>query len=144
MKIELNEVLLWYIKQNKWAESFLTSCREILIPYILKNHDESLYEYIELSDIEFINIMRTTEIKVLNTDRPIKIRKFTFRNIEKELIQPLFNSWKDLNLEYTLKIECDLYIACRTESEFSGCWKDFWLSNYEYKAKLVCPSLSEY
>ena len=142
MNIELNEVLLWYAKQNTEVEGFLTSCIEILIPYILKNHEESLHEYIELSDIELINISRATGIKVFNTDEPIKIRKSTFQNIEMELIKPLYNSLKDLNIEYTLKIECDLYVASRDESEFSGCWKDFWLSNYEYKAKLICPSLA--
>ena len=144
MEIEFNEVLLWYAKQNTEVEDILTSCREILIPYILKNHEESLHEYIELSDIVFTNISRVAEIEVLNTDRDIKIRKATFKNIEKELIQPLFNSLKDLNLEYTLKIECDLYVASKTESEFSGCWKDFWISNYEYKEKLICPSLDIY
>ncbi|WP_278347327.1 hypothetical protein [Helicobacter pullorum] len=144
MKIELNKEILEYVEQNTEAEGILTSCREILIPYILKNHEESLYEYIELSDIEFINIIRTTEIKVLNTDKSIKIKKATFKNIEKELIQPLFNSLKDLNLEYTLKIECDSYVANGTESNFSGCWKEFRITNYDYQARLICPSLDEY
>lgn len=144
MRIEFNEEILEYVKQNIEAEGILASCREILIPYILKSHEESLYEYIELSNIEFINIIRATEIKVLNTDEPIKIKSFTFESIEKELIQPLYNSLKGLNFEYTLKIECDLYVANGTESNFSGCWKEFRITNYDYQARLICPRLSEY
>ena len=144
MKIELNKEILEYIKQNKEAKGILTSCKEILIPYILENLEESLHEYIELSDIEFINIDRATEINVLNTDEFIKIRKVTFKDIEKELIQPLFNSLKNLNLEYTLKIECDLYVANGAESVFSGCWKEFRITNYSYQERLVCPSLGVY
>lgn len=144
MKVRFNKEILEYIKQNKEAKGILTSCKEILIPYILENHEESLHEYIELSDIEFINIDRATEINVLNIDRLVKIRKVTFKDIEKELIQPLFNSLKNSNLEYTLKIECDLYVANEVESVFSGCWKEFRITNYSYQEKLVCPSLSEY
>ena len=145
MRIEFNEEILEYCyKENTEAKGFLTSCKEILIPYILKNHKESLYEYIELGNIEFININRTAEIMVLNTDRGIKINIATFKNIKKELIQPLYHSLKDLKLEYTLKIECDLYVANGTESNFSGCWKEFRISNYDYQARLVCPRLSEY
>ena len=144
MKIEFNEEILEYVKQNTEAKGILTSCREILIPYILENHKESLYEYIELSYIEFINIIRTADINVLNTDGPIKIRSSTFNSIEKALIQPLFNSLKGLNLEYTLKIECDLYVANGTESNFSGCWKEFRITNYDYQVRLICPRLNAY
>ena len=101
MRIELNEEILEYCyKENTEAKGFLTSCREILIPYMLKSHKRSLKEYISLKDIELINSMRTVEIKVLNIDRDIKIEKKTFKNIEKELIQPLYNSLKNLNLKY--------------------------------------------
>ena len=144
MEIELNKEILEYVEQNTEAEGILTSCREILIPYILKNHEESLYECIELSEIEFINIVRATEIKVLNTDGSIKIKKATFENIEKELIYPLYHSFKDSNLEYTFKIECDLLVASKTESLFSGCWKEFRITNYDYQEKLICPSLNAY
>ena len=144
MRIEFNEEILEYVKQNTETEGILTSCREILISYILKNHEESLYEYIELSEIEFVNIARATEIKVFNTDGPIKIRSSTFNSIEKALIQPLFNSLKGLNLEYTLKIECDLYVANGTESNFSGCWKEFRITNYDYQERLICPRLNAY
>lgn len=88
--------------------------------------------------------MRTAEIKVFNTDRPIKIDIATFESIEKELIQLLFNSLKGLNLEYTLKIECDLYVANGTESNFSGCWKEFRITNHDYRVKFVCPRLDIY
>ena len=144
MKVEFNKEILECIKQNKEAKGILTSCKEILIPYILENHEESLHEYIELSDIEFISIDRATEISVLDTDELIKIRKATFKDIEKELIQPLFNSLRNSNLEYTLKIECDLYVASETESVFSGCWKEFIITDYNYQERFVCPSLNEY
>lgn len=144
MKIELNKEILEYVERNTEAKGFLTSCREILIPYILKNHKRSLKEYIKLGDIELINAFRTVEIKVLNTDRDIKIKIESFKNIEKELIQPLFNNLKDLNLKYTLKINCYLYIDVKGESRFSSCWKEFRISNYYYKVKLVCPSLDAY
>ena len=146
MEVKLNKEILEYVEQNKEAEGLLTSCKEILIPYILENHKESLYEYIELDNIELelINYFRTVEIKVLDTDRDIKIRSSTFRSIEKELIQPLFNSIKGLNLKYSLRIACYLYIANGTESNFSSCWKEFRISNYDYEAKLICPSLGVY
>ena len=144
MEIELNKEILECVEQNTEAEGILTSCREILIPYILKNHEESLYECIELSEIEFISIARTTEIKVLNTDGSIKIKKAAFKNIEKELIYPLYHSFKDSNLEYTFKIECDLFVTSGTESIFSGCWKEFIITNYDYQEKLICPSLNAY
>ena len=144
MKIELNKEILEYVEQNKCAEGFLTSCREILIPYILKNHNKSLKEYIEIDGIELTNYFRTVEIKVLDTDRDIKIRSSTFRSIEKELIQPLFNSIKGLNLKYSLRIACYLYVANGDRSKFTGCWKEFRISNYDYQARFICPSLDMY
>lgn len=144
MKVEFNKEILEYVEQNKEAEGLLTSCKEILIPYILKNHKKSLKEYIKINNIELINYFRTVEIKVLDTDRDIKIKKATFKNIEKELIQPLFNSIKDLNLKYMLKIDCFLYLENGDRSKFASCWKEFKISVYECQAKLVCPSLSEY
>lgn len=144
MKIDFNEEILEYIEQNKEAKCFLTSCKEILIPYILKNHKKSLKEYIEIDGIELINAFRTVEIKVLNTDRDIKIKIESFKNIEKELIQPLFNSLKDLNLKYTLKIDCFLYLENGDRSKFASCWKEFRISNYDYQARLICPSLAAY
>lgn len=145
MRIEFNEEILEYCyKENPDAKGFLTSCREILIPYMLKKHKNSLKEYIKLSDIELINGFRTVEIKVFNTDRPIKIDIATFKNIEKELIQPLYNSLKNLNLKYTLKIGCCLYINVKGESRFASCWKNLLISDYDYKIKFVCPSLDVY
>lgn len=146
MRIELNEEILQYCYQeNLEAKSFLTSCREILIPYILKNHKNSLKEYINLSDIALINSSRTVEIKVLNTDRDVKIKKETFKNIEKELVQLLYNSLKDLkNLKYALKIGCFLYINVKGESRFSQAWKELIISNYDYKVRFACPSLGIY
>lgn len=145
MRIEFNEEILQYCYQeNPDAKGFLASCREILIPYMLKKHKNSLKEYISLGDIELINDMRTVEIKVFNTDRPIKIDTATFKNIEKELIQPLYNSLKNLNLKYTLKIGCYLYINVKGESRFACCWKELRISNYDYKVKFVCPSLDIY
>lgn len=144
MKIEFNKEILEYIEQNKKAEGLLTSCEEILIPYILKNHKKSLKEYIEIDGIALTNYFRTVEIKVLDTDRDIKIRTSTFKSIEKELIQPLFNSIKDLNLEYSLRIACYLYLANGDRSKFACCWKEFRISNYDYQARLICPSLDMY
>ena len=145
MRIEFNEEILEYCyKENPEVEGFLTSCREILIPYMLKKHKNPLKEYIRLGDIELINDMRTIEIKVFNTDRPIKINTATFKNIEKELIQPLFHSLKGLNLKYSLKIGCYLYINVKGESSFSRAWKEIRISNYDYKVRFVCPSLDAY
>ena len=145
MRIEFNEEILEYCyKENPDAKGFLTSCREILIPYMLKKHKNSLKEHISLGDIELINGMRTVEIKVFNIDKPIKIDIATFKNIEKELIQPLYNSLKNLNLKYTLKIGCYLYINVKGESRFARCWKNLLISNYDYKIKFVCPSLDVY
>ncbi|KAB0574521.1 hypothetical protein F7P74_06195 [Helicobacter pullorum NCTC 12824] len=145
MRIEFNEEILEYCyKENTEAKGFLTSCREILIPYMLKKHKNSLKEYISLGDIELINTFRTVEIKVFNTDRAIKIDKATFKNIEKELIQPLYNSLKNLNLKYALKIGCYLYINVKGESRFSSCWKELKISDYGYQARFVCPSLDMY
>ena len=145
MRIELNEEILEYCyKENTEAKGFLTSCREILIPYMLKKHKNSLKEYIRLHDIVLINSMRTVEIKVFNIDRPIKIDTATFKNIEKELIQPLYNSLKNLNLKYSLKIGCYLYINVKGESRFTYCWKELRISNHDYKVKFVCPSLGVY
>lgn len=144
MKIELNKEILEYVEQNTEYEGLLTSCKEILIPYILKNHKKSLKEYIKIDGIELINAFRTVEIKVLNTDRDIKIKIESFKNIEKELIQPLFNNLKDLNLKYTLKIDCFLYLENGDRSKFACCWKEFRISNYDYQARLICPSLNVY
>ena len=144
MKVEFNKEILEYIKQNKEAKGFLASCREILIPYILKNHKKSLKEYIKIDNIELTNYFRTVEIKVLDTDRDIKIRKATFKDIEKELIQPLFNNIKGLNLKYTLKINCFLYLEDGDRSKFACCWKEFRISNYDYQVRFVCPSLDIY
>lgn len=145
MKIEFNEEILEYCyKENIDAKGFLTSCREVLMPYILKKHKNSLKEYIRLCDIELINSMRTVEIKVFNTDRPIKIDIATFKNIEKELIQPLFNSLKGLNLKYTLRIGCYLYNNIMGESRFARAWKELRISNHDYQVKFVCPSLDVY
>lgn len=145
MRIEFNEEILKYCYQeNPDAKGFLTSCREILIPYMLKKHKNSLKEYIRLGDIELINSMRTVEIKIFNTDKPIKIDIATFKNIEKELIQPLYNSLKNLNLKYILKIGCYLYINVKGESRFSCSWKNLLISDYDYKIKFVCPSLDVY
>lgn len=145
MKIEFNEEILEYCyKENIDAKGFLTSCREVLMPYILKKHKNSLKEYIRLCDIELINSMRTVEIKVFNTDRPIKIDIATFKNIEKELIQPLFNSLKGLNLKYTLRIGCYLYNNIIGESIFARAWKELRISNHDYQVKFVCPSLDVY
>lgn len=146
MRIEFNEEILQYCYQeNLEAKGFLTSCREILIPYILKNQRSSLKEYISLSDIVLINNSRTVEIKVFNIDKTVKIKKETFKDIEKELIQPLYNSLKDLkNLKYTLKIGCYLDINVKGESRFSGVWKEFLLTYYDYQVRLVCPALNIY
>lgn len=145
MRIEFNEEILEYCyKENPDAKGFLTSCREILIPYMLKKHKNSLKEYIRLGDIELINGMRTVEIKVFNIDKPIKIDTATFKNIEKELIQPLYNSLKNLNLKYTLKIGGYLYINVKGESRFASCWKNLLISDYDYKIKFICPSLDIY
>ena len=145
MRIEFNEEILEYCyKENTEAKGFLTSCREILIPYMLKKHKNSLKEYIRLDDIELTNYFRTVEIKVFNIDKPVKIDIATFKNIEKELIQPLYNSLKNLNLKYTLKIGCYLYINVKGESRFACCWKDLRISNYDYKVKFVCPNLDVY
>lgn len=145
MRIEFNEEILEYCyKKNLDAKGFLASCREILIPYMLKKHKNSLKEYIQLGDIELINYFRTVEIKVFNTDRPIKIDIATFKNIEEELIRPLYNSLKNLNLEYTLKIGCYLYINVKGESRFACSWKNLLISDYDYKIKFVCPSLDVY
>lgn len=144
MKIELNKEILEYVEQNTDAEGFLTSCREILIPYIIKNHKESLKEYIELDNIDFVNVNIMDEIRVLYTDREIKIKKEAFKNIEKELIQPLFNSFKDLSLKYGLKIGCYLHVDVGDRSKFSGCWKEFRITGYDYQSRFVCPSLDTY
>lgn len=146
MRIEFNEEILEYCYQeNLEAKGLLTSCREILIPYILKNHRNSLREYISLSDIALINNSRTDEIIVFNTYGKVKIKKETFKNIEKELIQPLYNSLKDLkNLKYILKIGCYLYINVKGESRFSYAWKELLISNYDYKVRFVCPNLDVY
>lgn len=146
MRIEFNEEILQYCYQeNLEAKGFLTTCREILIPYILKNHKNSLKEYINLSNIELISRDRITEIKVFNIDRDVKIKIETFKNIEKELIQPLYNSLKDLkNLKYTLKIGCYLYINVRGESRFSQAWKELMVSRYDCRVRVACPSLNVY
>lgn len=146
MRIEFNEEILEYCyKENPDAKGFLTSCREILIPYILKNHKNSLKEYINLSDIVLINGMRTVEIKVFNIYKGVKIKRESFKNIEKELIQPLYNSLKDLkNLKYMLKIGCYLYINVKGESRFSQAWKELIISNYDYKVRFACPALNIY
>ena len=145
MKIELNKEILEYVEQNTEAEGILTSCKEILIPYILKNHKESLKEYIELDNIELVNVNRETEARVLYTDRVIKIEERTFKNIEKELIQPLFHSLKDLNLKHTLEIGCYLHRDIGGgESRFSGAWREFRIANYGYQERLICPSLNTY
>lgn len=146
MRIEFNEEILQYCYQeNLEAKGFLTSCREILIPYILKNHKNSLKEYISLSDIVLINGMRTVEIKVFNIYKGVKIKRESFKNIEKELIQPLYNSLKDLkNLKYMLKIGCYLYINVKGESRFSQAWKELIISNYDYKVRFACPALNIY
>ena len=111
---------------------------------MLKKHKNSLKEYIKLSDIELINGMRTVEIKIFNTDRPIKIDIATFKNIEEELIKPLYNSLKNLNLKYTLKIGCYLYINVKGESRFSQAWKELLLTHYDYKVRFACPALNIY
>lgn len=146
MRIEFNEEILEYCYQeNLEAKGFLISCREILIPYILKNQRSSLKEYISLSDIVLINNSRTVEIKVFNIDETVKIKKETFKDIEKELIQPLYSSLKDLkNLKYILKIGCYLDINVKGESRFSGVWKELLLTHYNYQVRLVCPSLGIY
>lgn len=146
MRIEFNEEILQYCYQeNLEAKGFLVSCREILIPYILKNHKNSLKEYISLSNIELISSNRIVEIKVFNTDRDVKLKRETFKNIEKELVQPLYNSLKDLkNLKYALKIGCFLYINVKGESRFSQAWKELIISNYDYKVRFACPALNIY
>ena len=144
MKIELNEEILEYVEQNTEYDGFLTSCKEILIPYILKNHKKSLKEYIELDNIELVNVNRMDEIRVLYTDREIKIEEKTFKNIEKELIQPLFNSLKNLNLKYGLKIGCYLHVDVGDRSKFACCWKEFRITGYDYQSRFVCPSLDVY
>lgn len=145
MRIEFNEEILEYCYQeNLEAKGFLASCREILIPYMIKKHKNSLKEYIKLSDIVLINSMRTVEIKVFNTDRPIKIDIATFKSIEKELIQPLYNSLKGLNLKYSLRIGCYLYNNIMGESRFSCAWKEFLLTHYDYQVRFVCPNLGVY
>ena len=145
MEVKLNKEILEYVEQNTEYEGLLTSCKEILIPYILKNHKKSLKEYIELDNIELVNVNRETEARVLYADRAIKIDIATFKNIEKELIQPLFNSLKDLNLKHTFEIGCYLYRDIGGgESKFSGAWREFRISNYDYQAKLICPSLNTY
>ena len=145
MRIEFNKEILQYCYQeNQDAKGFLTSCEEILIPYILKNHKKSLKEYIEIDRIALTNYFRTVEIKVLDTNRDIKIRTSTFKSIEKELIQPLFNSIKDLNLKHSLRIVCYLYLENGDRSKFACCWKEFRISNYDYQAKFACPSLDIY
>lgn len=146
MKIEFNEEILQYCyEENTEAKDFLTSCRKILIPYILKNQRSSLKEYICLSDIALINSSRTVEIKIFNIYEAVKIKKETFKDIEKELIQPLYNSLKDLkNLKYALKIGCFLYINVKGESRFSQAWKELIISNYDYKVRFACPALNIY
>lgn len=146
MRIEFNEEILQYCYQeNLEAKGFLTTCREILIPYILKNHKNSLKEYINLSNIELINESRTVEIKVFNIDRDVKIKKEAFKNIEQELVKPLYNSLKDLkNLKYKLKIGCYLYINVKGESRFSQAWKELLLTHYDYKVRFACPALNIY
>ena len=145
MRIEFNEEILEYCYQeNTEAKGFLASCREILIPYMLKKHKNSLKEYIRLMDIELINSMRTVEIKVFNTDRPIKIDIATFKNIEMELIKPLYNSLKNLNLKYTLRIGCYIYINVEGESRFARCGKDLRISTPDYQVNFVCPDLDIY
>lgn len=145
MRIEFNEEILEYCyKENPDAKGFLTSCREILIPYMLKKHKNSLKEYIKLDNIELINDMRTVEIKIFNTDRPIKIDIATFKSIEKELIQLLYNSLKGLNLKYSLRIGCYLYNNIMGTSRFSCAWKEIRISNYDYQVRFVCPNLGIY
>lgn len=145
MRIEFNEEILEYCyKENIDAKGFLTSCREILIPYMLKKHKRSLKEYIKIADIELINELRTVEIKVFNIDKPIKINKVTFKSIEEELIKPLYNSLKNLNLKYTLRINCYLYIEVEGKSIFSCCWKELRISKYGCQVRFVCPSLDTY
>lgn len=144
MEIEFTEEILKYCyEENRGYRGFLTSFEEILMPYILKNHKKSLKEYIELDNIELIIGVgdRITEIKVFNTYEAIKISKEALRNIEEELIQPLYNSLKDLNLEYILKIGCYLYIDVKGESIFTGAWKELMISRCDYKVRFVCPSL---
>lgn len=144
MEVKLNKEILEYVEQNTEAECFLTSCKEILIPYILKNHKKSLKEYIELDNIELVDVNRGVETRVLYTDRAIKIDIATFKNIEKELIQPLFNSLKDLNLKYGLKIGCYLHVDVGDRSKFASCWKEFRITGYDYQPRFVCPSLGIY
>ena len=144
MEVKLNKEILEYVEQNTDAEGFLDSFKEILIPYILENHKKSLKEYIELDNIEFVNVNTMDEIRVLYTDRAIKINKEVFKNIEKELIQPLFHSFKDLNLKYRLKIGCYLHLENGDRSKFACCWKEFRISNYDYQERLVCPNLNTY
>lgn len=145
MEVKLNKEILEYVEQNTDAEVFLTSCKEILIPYILENHKKSLKEYIELDNIEFVNVNIMDEIRALYTDREIKIHKEVFKNIKKELIQPLFHSLKDLSLKYELRIGCYLHLEnWDNRSKFAGCWKEFRITGYDYQARLVCPDLNTY
>lgn len=145
MKIEFTEEILKYCyEENKEYEGFLTSCEEILIPYILKNHKKSLKEYIHLDGIALINDFRTVEINVFDIDRDTKINVGTFKNIEKELIRPLYHSLKGLNLKYLLKISGYLYLGNGDISKFACCWKEFRISNYDYQVRVICPSLNVY
>ena len=144
MKIELNKEILEYVEQNTEAKGFLASCKKILIPYILKNHKESLKEYISLDDIELINSSWTLEKRVLDFDRDIKINTKTFKDIERELIRPLHHSLKDVNSPLILKFNCVLYLENGAISKFSCCWREYRITNYDYKSKLVCPSLNTY
>ena len=145
MKIEFTEEILKYCyEENKEYKGFLTSCERILMPYILNNHKKSLKEYIELDNIELISRDRMTEIKVFNTYSVIKIKKETFKNIEEELIRPLYHSLKGLQLKYALKIGCYLYIDVNGESRFTGAWKELRIERYDYRVRFVCPSLNVY
>lgn len=145
MKIEFTEEILKYCYEvNRKYRGFLTSFKEILMPYILKNHKKSLKEYIELDNIELIIGDRITEIKVFNTYEAIKISKEALRNIEEELIRHLYNSLRDLQIKYLLKIGCYLYINVKGESRFTGAWKELMISRCDYKVRFVCPSLDVY
>lgn len=145
MKIEFTEEILKYCyEENKEYRGFFTSCEEILIPYILKNHKNSLKEYIELDNIELISRDRITEIKVFNTYKAIKISEETFRNIEEELIRPLYHSLKGLQLKYTLRIGSYLHIDVSGDGRFAKVWREFLIKSYGYNTRVVCPSLNVY
>lgn len=142
MRIEFNEEILRYCyEEDLEVRDFLASCKEILIPYILKNHKDFLKECVRLKTIELIIINRGVEVKVLDIDNDIdndiKIEKETFKDIEKELIQPLYNSIKDLNFEYILKIGCHLYIDVKGDGRLVGAWREFRITNYDYQARFV-------